>query len=403
VIDADPRRRTHEQRPLRLAVVTPYFAPKIGGVENYAEQIARGFNRLKGYEVVVFTSNDRGRRTAVEEIDGLKIYRFPAWVKLSNTPMSPFWPWRLRRAMIDNRIDLVNVHMPVPFMAEAAAIACGRRPLVVTYHAGSMVKNRPIADVIIRFYERRLLPLILRRANAVVAVSPTAEARVLPYAVGKTFMVTPGVDTAVFVPHDPPEPGVQIPSVLYVGRIERSSAWKGIEHLMKAFALVLQELPEAELVLAGGGDAVGEHRSSAARLGIGERVRFRGLLTGPALVKAYHQASVVVLPSTTEAESFGMALLEAMACRKPVVASNVGGIPFVVDDGGDGFLVPPGDPQALASACLKVLRDPENAARMGESGYRKVRDFYTWPSRIDRYEAIFGSVTSPGKPGSGTP
>jgi glycosyltransferase involved in cell wall biosynthesis len=75
-----------------------------------------------------------------------------------------------------------------------------------------------------------------------------------------------------------------------------------------------------------------------------------------------------------------------------VVASNVGGIPCVVDHGSDGLLVPPGDAEVLASACLEILRTPELAAAMGETGYRKIMEFYTWPSRIDRYEEIFDSI-----------
>jgi glycosyltransferase involved in cell wall biosynthesis len=81
-----------------------------------------------------------------------------------------------------------------------------------------------------------------------------------------------------------------------------------------------------------------------------------------------------------------------MACKKPVVASDVGGIPSVVDHGSDGLLVPPGDAEGLASACLEILRTPGLAAAMGEAGYRKVMELYTWPSRIDRYEEIFSAI-----------
>jgi len=363
-------------------------------VESYAAHIAVGLNQLEGYEAIVLTSSERGYKTAVEVIDGVKVVRFPAWIKFSNTPMSPLWPWRIRRALADNEIDLVNVHMPVPFMAEAAAVVCGRRPLVVTYHAGSMVKNRRAADLVIRFYERRILPLILHRADAVVAVSRTAETRVLPDAGGKTFLVSPGVDGRMFAPADEPNAHYQEPVMLYVGRIERSSAWKGIDDLIEAFALVLQELPDSKLVLVGAGDAVSDHRRAVARLGIGASVRFNGALTGSALVEAYRRSSVVVLPSTTESESFGMTLIEAMACGKPVVASDVGGIPFVVDDGRDGLLVPPANPRELASACLRVLKDTEFAGTLGQHGRQKIERSYTWATRVDRYASIFSDITT---------
>ena len=151
-------------------------------------------------------------------------------------------------------------------------------------------------------------------------------------------------------------------------------------------------MPLARLVLVGGGDAVEEHRRSADSLGIAGHVAFRGVLTFDELVGAYQQASVVVLPSTTDSESFGMVLIEAMACGTPVIGSSVGGIPFVVDDGRDGLLVPPADPERLAAACLEILGAPDRAAEMGRRGCRKVRDHYTWTAQVARYQAILGDL-----------
>jgi glycosyltransferase involved in cell wall biosynthesis len=379
-------------RRRRVAVVAPFFHPKIGGLEQYAYQIARGLNDRDDYEIVVLTSNHEHRRTTVEVIDGLTVFRFPAWTKLSNTPVSPIWPWRLRRAMSDNLIDLVHAHTPVPGMAEAAALACGQRPLVVTYHAGSMLKNRRGPDIVIRFYEERILPLLLRRADAVVSVSPSVSSRLVARSLSRPFLVPPGVDDERFVPALTGERGQVDPTILFAGRIERSSAWKGIGCLLQAFALVLEECPTAQLVLVGGGDAVEEHARTVARLGVQDRVRFRGPLWGADLVAAYQQASVVVLPSTTEAESFGMSLVEGMACAKPVIGSNIGGIPYVVSDGNNGVLVDPGDPRQLASACVRLLQNTELATGMGQRGYEMVRSSYRWGSRIDSYDSIFAGL-----------
>lgn len=380
----------------RLAVVLPYYAPKIGGVETYAARIAQGFREREGYSVIVVTSCEPGRRILVDEVDGVKVFWLPRWVKLGNTPISPLWPWQLRRILEAEGVDLVNAHMPVPVMAGAAARAAGRRPVVLTYHAGSMLKDRGAANVLIRLYERTLLPRLLRRADAVVASSPSVETHVRPHAGDKTFLVTPGVDNALFAPApagvsaDPA--GEPPPTLLYAGRIEVSSAWKGIDVLIDAFSQVVRELPSARLVLVGEGDAVEQHRARVKALGLSGNVTFPGKLTGTALAERFQRATVVVLPSTTAAESFGMTLIEAMACGVPVVASNVGGIPFVVDDGRDGLLVPPADAGALAAACLRILRDPQLAAALGRSGHGKVTERYLWPGRIDSYAAIFETL-----------
>jgi rhamnosyl/mannosyltransferase len=280
-------------------------------------------------------------------------------------------------------------------MAEAAAMACGRRPFVLTYHC-SLPKGRRFVDLLLGLYESKVLPRLLRRADGVVSVSPPVGRWLMPQTEGKAYLIPPGVDDTIFVPGGPLREAVPVPTVLYVGRIERASAAKGIRHLLEAFALVHAELPEARLVLVGGGDAVEDHRRFAATLGILDSVELRGRLSLEALVEAYQAASVVVLPSTTDSESFGMVLIEAMACGKPVIGSDVGGIPFVIDDGRDGYLVPPADASALAGACLEILRAPELAAALGEQGYRKIKDRFRWPTQIDKYRAIFGAL-----PGNG--
>jgi glycosyltransferase involved in cell wall biosynthesis len=164
---------------------------------------------------------------------------------------------------------------------------------------------------------------------------------------------------------------------------------------LEAFALVVRELPEARLMLVGDGDAVEDHRNAAAVLGILKQTEFRGALRGRALVEAYQQASVFVLPSTTESEAAPMSLTEAMACGRPVVASAIGGVPFMFDDGSDGLLVPPGDAEALAAACLRLLVSPELSTALGEQAHRKVKSL-TWASRVAAYEAIFEGLLPQG-------
>lgn len=369
----------------RISVVAPHFPPKVGGLEQYAYQIARGLQESGNYEVQVLTSNHVRRRASAEVLDGLTVLRYPTWMRASNTPMSPTWPYHLRRSISDNRIELVNAHTPVPFMAEAAALGCGDRPLAVTYHAGSMVKHRQPADAFVRVYERLVLPRLLRRADAVIAVSEMVRSRFLHGRWHPVDLAPPAVDPDLFRPAAAPTS----PTLLFVGRIERSSAWKGIDVLLRAFVTVAREVPDAQLVLVGGGDAVADHRRDAARLGLEGRVTFTGELTGERLAAAYGSATAVVLPSTTEAESFGMCLIEGMACAKPVIGSNVGGIPFVITDGEDGLLVPPGDADALAACCARLLTDPTLAASLGANGRCKVVADYTWQSRVAQYDRLF--------------
>ena len=104
---------------------------------------------------------------------------------------------------------------------------------------------------------------------------------------------------------------------------------------------------------------------------------------------AYQRASVVVLPSKTDAESFGMCLVEAMSCTTPVIGSRVGGIPYVIEDGATGLLTEPGDPRSLADACIKVLTNPELRARLGAAGRSQAIARHDWSLVLTRYSQLF--------------
>lgn len=376
-------------RPRTVALVTGYYPPKIGGVEQYTARIARAVAAAPGLRVVVITTRlDGGRRTTVSVEDGVQVVRFGIWLKLSNTPISPLWPLQLRRWLRRVGADVVNAHTPVPGFGDLAILVAGRRATVLTYHAGSMHKGESgsgLADRLIGWYERTVLPRVFARADRLVAVSPVSLADGHPH----TVRISPGVDTDLFTPGEPASRRPR--TIVYVGRIDRSSAWKGFDVLVRAFALLAPDLPEARLRLVGDGDALPGLLALAAELGVADRVETTGALRGEALVNAVRTASVLVLPSLVEAESFGMALVEAMACATPVVGSEIGGIPYVIEDGETGLLVPPGDPAALAAACAKLLADGALADRMGAAGRRTAQERYHWPVLTDRYLELFRS------------
>ncbi|GAB2449330.1 glycosyltransferase family 4 protein [Nocardioides hungaricus] len=327
---------------MRVAVVTPRFPPDPGGMEQYAAWVARTM-RDRGHEVVVVTT---GRRAGRSTYQGLPVVRLGTWLTVSNTPVNPLWAIQLRRLL--RGVDVVNAHAPVPGLADLAAYL-SPAPVVLTYHSGSLAKGGRV-DPLLRGYERVVLPRVFRRSRALVAVSPVS----LAHATGRATLIPPGVDGTLFHPAGEPRES----RVLYVGRVEQSSRWKGLHVLVDALPRLRERLPRVRLEVVGDGDDVVPLQKRAADLGVADVVDWAGRLDHADLPARYRRAGVTVLPSLTESESFGMALAEALACGCPVVGSAVGGIPFVVRDGVDGRLVPPGDAAALADALGDVLTDP---------------------------------------------
>lgn len=364
-----------DPRTVRVAVVAPHYHPRIGGLENYAQKVVRTLHDSPRHDVVVLCTNE-SRRTVIESQDGITVVKLPTLLTLSNSPLHPYWPILLRRLFRRLTIDVVHAHAPVPGLADVAAFVAGARPVVLTYHSGSLRKGVRWIDPFLSLYEKHWLPRVFNRCAALGAVSPVSKC----YETGRAILLPPGVDVTTFSPA--PDPQRRDSTVLYVGRIDRSSWWKGLDVLFQSMALLRSEVPGVRLNMVGAGDAVPLLQSLARQLGIDDIVCWNGVLRGDALVEEYRRAGVVVLPSTTECESFGMVLIEAMACGRPVVGSNVGGIPFVIRPKIEGLLVPPGEPKALADACRSILLDPELAENLGTQGRRSAEERWAWSKRL---------------------
>jgi glycosyltransferase involved in cell wall biosynthesis len=373
---------------VKVVVATPYYPPHVGGAERYCREICVGLRRRYGWDVVVGTTAV-GASAGIAEDEGIVVHRMAVSAVLSNTPVSMSWYRRLKTLVRDEDPDLVVAHSPVPFMADVAGRAVGDRPFVLTYHAGRLAKGRPVFDLAATAYERVGLPWLLRRASAVIHYSPDfarLNARLLQ---GKEYVVPPGVKLTDF---SPSAAGSSSPSVLYVGRMERSSRWKGVRHVIDAAPRVLRSVPELTVDLVGSGDDVPSLKRYVRSKGLERVVHFHDALGAPELAERYRRAGVVVLASTASAESFGMALLEAGACGRPVVASRVGGVPNAVVDGETGLLVPPGDVDALADALTAVLVDDDLARFLGRRAEERARAEFAWESRVDATREILEGV-----------
>src|SRR5439155_19958662 len=134
----------------------------------------------------------------------------------------------------------------------------------------------------------------------------------------------------------------------------------------------------------------------AGRLGVADRVVFRGKIPPDAPQASYARAAVCVLRSVLDArgdpEGLGVVLLEAMNHATPVIASRVGGIPDIVEDGVSGLLVPPGDAATLAAAVRRLRDDPALARRMGEAGRRRLREQFRWQALVQRWLDLYAAV-----------
>ena len=160
---------------------------------------------------------------------------------------------------------------------------------------------------------------------------------------------------------------------------------KGIDTLLRAFAIAVREEPDLALDIAGDGPLRGELEALTAELGLGDAVRFLGRVEG--VGAEMEQAAAVIVPSL--GEGFGMVALEAAERGRPVIASAVGGLPEIVDDGRTGVLVPRADPPALAAAIVDLVRNPGRAAALGRAARERALAEFSLARCADRTDALY--------------
>jgi glycogen synthase len=376
---------------MRILLLSREYPPHVyGGAGVVVDHLSRALARRATVEVRCF--GDQALAGARLSVRG-----YAPWERLHGGPEVAYAPALealsvgLAVARDPVAADLVHTHTWYVGFGGMLVQAIHDLPLVVTLH--SMEPLRPWkADQLGTGYavstwaER----LAVERAERVIAVSAQMREDILVHfrvEPDRVVVIHNGVDAEAFRRTEQREAlarhGVREPYVLFVGRI---SEQKGIFPLLEA----ARALPDAvSLVLCASSPDTPE---LAARLeaAVAGRSRVRwinAMLPVAEVVQLYSHASVFVCPSIYE--PFGLINLEAMACGTPVVASRVGGIPEVVVDGETGWLVPPGDPTALAEALRVALADPARARRMGEAGRRRVEAHFSWDRIAERTLAVY--------------
>jgi lipopolysaccharide/colanic/teichoic acid biosynthesis glycosyltransferase len=379
---------------VRVTHLGKFYPPVPGGMERVLQALCEG-ERALGSDSSALVVGTTGT-TVRERVNGVPVTRAGSILRVGSVWLSPALIRLLRR----DDSDVLVLHEPNPMALLAYAIARPRQRLIVWYHSEVI---RPRWRY--RAFYHPFVSFALRRAARVVASSPA----LLDHATA----LTPYRDRAVVVPFglsepSPPSSGPHAsssssssaasvrsrwhgPIVLFVGRLV---PYKGVDVLLRA----MQGL-RAAAVIVGDGPLRTRLEHEATAVGVSDRVFFLGTLPEDTLADWYRACDVLALPSTTEAEAFGLVQLEAMARAKPVVSTRVAsGVPWVNQDGVTGLTVPPGDADALRSALARILETEGLAARMGDAGRRRFHEHFTHRRMVERTTALYADVAAEPSP-----
>jgi rhamnosyl/mannosyltransferase len=330
---------------------------------------------------------DRGRSTKHEVIDGVPVTRVGTLGQAGSVPIAPNFASHLSRA----DADLMIVHEPNPWALLSLLFAPPRIPFGIWFHSDVV---RP--DLQYRLFYAPIARPAYDRARRFVVSSPAlasmspAVARYSDKTAVIPFGIDPGlwsIDPVTRQRADAIRAAIRKPIVFFLGRLV---AYKGVDVLIKAASPL-----SVHVVVAGDGPMRSRWIAEASEAKGCATIEFPGALADEDVKAWMHAADVLVLPSITRAEAFGVVQLEAMASGIPVISTNVpSGVPWVNRHEETGLVVPPGDAFALRQAIETLVADAPLRSRLGAAGAARVRSDFTLDRMADRFVAVCGEIAS---------
>ena len=376
---------------MRIALVTEFYYPHLGGVTEHVHNLAKVYNAA-GHHAIVVTSQmttPRGAPDAHEyeqDEDFVRRIGTSRIIYSSGSFARITTGWGLRRQLRDlfrrEQIDVVHIHgglaptfgIVTPFAAWDLDL-----PVVVTFHSWFPKSH------LLRLFQRPAQWSMDRHAANIAVSQPVVEAHAR-YVNAEWEIIPNGVDTEFFRPNGrrPDDALATGPRLLFLGRLDPRN---GLETVLRAMPSVLDRFPDTTLVVAGDGPL----RPLYERLArpVGDRVRFLGRVNGDR-PEVYGSADLYLCPTTKA--SFGITLLEAMACGTPLVVSDITGFRELVSGGSEAVLVDKDDAAAGARTAIDLIADPARRAGMRDAGLRKAQTF-AWPRVAEQVFAVYERVT----------
>lgn len=366
---------------MRILELGKFYPPYRGGMETLLESWSRGFAR-RGAEVDCVVANT-GSQTVVETLNGVRVHRLASHGSLFSTSLCPAYLNAAKR----HPADIWHVHFPNPLADIACLRGNPKTPLVLTYHSDIIRQS-----AVLGLY-RPLLERMLRRTSAIVVATPNhlKYSAWLPRYADKVHVIPFGIDQSRFTSTNPEEQA-QIaslrasakgrPILLNIGRLV---GYKGQGCLVEA----IREL-DVNVWFAGTGPLQETLLRQVHQLQLQDRVQFWGDVDDVRLTALLKACDIFAFPSITPNEAFGIVQIEAMACGKPIISTDLpSGVPWVNRHNVTGLIVPPTDVGALSSAIKQLTAQPEHARQLGENGRRRAQAEFTEERMLDRYWELF--------------
>lgn len=346
----------------------------------------------RGHHIQVFTFSE-DRKDHFDSYEGIDMFAYGSILRYRSEQISH----KILFAPLRENSDIVHIHSGISMALFAGFLysMIKKKPLVITWHGDSIKETKYnrytgiVPSLASYFYNKYLIHKILSHTDIIISVSGSYinESKILDRYRDKIVIIPNGVnfdEFNVFYSRNECKNMLKIDTkymILFIGSLY---PLKGPQILIRAMPKIIKEFENIIFILAGEGNIV-EYKKLAKELGVEKFIRFPGYVYSEKPMY-YKACDIFILPSLLEC--FGIVNLEAMLCGVPIVASKVGGVPDIVEDGENGILVPPGDCESLSNAIICLLKDEETRERFGKNSKEKIQN-YSWEKIAESTEGIY--------------
>ncbi|MBN1189786.1 MAG: glycosyltransferase family 4 protein [Dehalococcoidales bacterium] len=367
---------------MKIALVSPYDFSYPGGVVRHVMSLENHLTRMGHLVKIIAPASKPVDEFGDRFIAIGKPRPIPTSGSIARITISLTLTDKVKQVLEYENFDIIHLHEPLAPTLCTTVLRLSRSINIGTFHA---TESRPSYRWTKPLFMSGLYKKWFRRLNGRIAVSSPAMNFANKYFPSSYEIIPNGIEIERYNPAVPPLPQFMDgkTNILFVGRLEKR---KGLEYLLKAYALFKPDLPDCRLIIVGPGTRLrGKYMRMVSDANL-QDVVFTGGVEEYEKTRYYSTADIFCAPATGY-ESFGIVLLEAMATGKPVVASNISGYATVISDGVDGLLVPPKQEVPLAQALSRLIQDKALGREMGRRGIVKA-DNFSWEkvsSRVMEY------------------
>lgn len=372
------------------------YPPTMGGIATHVKGLANVLSKKNKIFLIAPNSKSYFKKEG-----NIEIYRTKRINRKHFTTLTTILPTTLKAFSLRKKVDLFHAHA-IHF--GLIKLICKRTPMVLTFHGRATTEAIRSGRIREDSYEfkllRKLEKTIAKKSNAIISVGTKLKEWIieeLDIPEEKVFVIPNGIDTNLFDFSNENSQYIKKKHNLENSKIilftKKFSQRYGTEHLIMAMENVIKIYPNTKLIMTGEDIHKEKIIKLAKEKGVINNIIFTGQIPYEDISKYYSACDVFVHPSIDERETFGIALIEAMACKKPVIATSVGGPKEILEGGEDiGILIPPRDTKALSEKIIYLLKNEKIANKIGENARKYVVKRFSWNEVVERISDVYQLV-----------